>query len=77
MSDAAAAPTPGAPREAAADGEPRSARELVLDALLDADGPMTPDMAMAATGITAAEEKGPIPLGARALAMRMRDFGTG
>jgi hypothetical protein len=25
----------------------------------------------------AAEEKGPIPLGARALAMRMRDFGTG
>src|SRR5258708_4688138 len=52
MSDAAAAPTPGAPREAAGDGEPRSARELVLDALLDADGPMTPDMAMAAKGIT-------------------------
>jgi hypothetical protein len=25
----------------------------------------------------AAEEKGPIPLGARALAMRMRDYGTG
>jgi hypothetical protein len=52
MSDAAAVPAPGAPREAAADAEPRSARELVLDALLDADGPMTPDMAMAATGIT-------------------------
>jgi hypothetical protein len=25
----------------------------------------------------AAEEKGPIPLGARALALRMRDYGTG
>jgi hypothetical protein len=52
MSDAAAAPAPGAPREAASDGAPRSARELVLDVLLDADGPMTPDTAMAATGIT-------------------------